>query len=153
MRSSAFLSHAAAGVAGAALTLVAAAALGLLAGREATVPSDLNKRLAAREKAQAQQTAVSDKLATADKRLSVLMPGLEEQAKAVAALKSEQAKLAADAKALESRIAAPETGDRLAKLETAVAALAPDKAGSTPAAERLAARLADVERLSGETGE
>jgi hypothetical protein len=154
VRSSTFLSHAAAGVAGAALMLAVALALGLLAARQATIPSDLARRLAAMEKAQAQQTAipaaVTDKLAAADKRLS----GLEEEARGIATIKSEHAKLAADAKALQARVAAPDVAERIAKLEAAVAALSGDaKSGSVPLAEQLAARLADVERLSGEAGE
>jgi hypothetical protein len=153
IRSNALLSHAAAGVAGAALTLVVAGLLGLLPVRQAGLSSDVAQRLAALEQAQARQAtlpaAVADKLAAADKRLS----GLEEQAKAVTAIKGELARLAAEAKALQAQVSAPDTAQRIAKLETALEkALAPLSAdgGNGPAA--LMARLADVERLSGEAG-
>jgi hypothetical protein len=154
IRSNAFLSHAAAGVAGAALTLAVAALLGLLPARQAGLAPDAARRLAALEQAARQPilpAAIADRLAAADKRLS----GLEqEQAKAIAALKSEQARLAGEAKALQAQVSAPETAERIAKLETALekalAAHPADGAAGTPAA--LAARLADVEKLSGEAG-
>jgi hypothetical protein len=154
IRSNAFLSHAAAGVAGAVLTLAVAGLLGLLGllpGRPA-LPPDLARRLAALEQARPPTVpaALTDTLAATDKRLS----GLEEQAKAIAALKSEQARLAGEAKALQSRVDAPEMAERVAKLEAAlekaVAALAADGPAGSPAA--LAAKLADVEKLAGEAG-
>jgi hypothetical protein len=156
VRNSAFLSHAAAGAAGAALTLAVAGLLGLLAGRQA-VPPDVARRLAALEQAQEQiktrppalPAAVTDKLAAADKRLA----SLEDQANAIAALKSEQAKLAAETKALQARAATPELHERIAKLETALAALAGSAgAAGAPGADKLAARLAEVEKLSDEAG-
>jgi hypothetical protein len=91
---------------------------------------------------------VTDKLVAADERLA----SLEAQTKAIAALKSEQAKLAAEAKTLQARAAAPEIAERIAKLETALAALSAGTGTSTPGAEKLAARLADVEKLSDEAG-
>jgi hypothetical protein len=148
-----WLSHAVAGAAGAALTLAVAGLLGLLAGRQA-LPPDAARRLAALEQAQEQTktpalpAAVTDKLAAADERLA----SLEAQTKAIAALKSEQAKLAAEAKTLQARAAAPEIAERITKLETALAALSAGTGTSTPGAEKLAARLADVEKLSDEAG-
>jgi hypothetical protein len=153
IRSNAFLSHAAAGVAGAALTLAVAALLGLLPARQAGLSPDVARRLAALEQAQARPPtlpgAVTDKLAAADKRLA----SLEEQAKAIAALKSEQTKLAADAKTLQARVSAPEIAERIGKLETALAALPADGVNAgTAGAEKLAAKLADVGKLSIEAG-
>jgi hypothetical protein len=153
IRSNAFLSHAAAGVAGAALTLVVAAVLGLLPARQAGLPQDAARRLAALERARAQQptlpAAVTDRLAVADKRLA----SLEEQTKAIAALKSEQMRLAAEAKTLQARASAPDVAERIGKLETALAALSPPGVNVGAAdAEKLAAKLADVEKLSAEAG-
>jgi hypothetical protein len=149
VRGNAFLSHAAAGVAGATATLAVAGLLGLLAGRQAAIPPDAARRLAALEKAAAQQSALpaafTGQLAAADKRLSVL----EEQAKAIAALRNEQAKLAADAKALQTRIASTDATERVAKLEAAVTALSADPK-SADAPERLEAKLADLERRAAE---
>lgn len=153
VRSSAFMSHAAAGVVGAAVMLAVAGLLGLLWVRQAAVPADLARRLAALEQAQARQAAVpaalADRLAAADQRLSAL----EAQAKAIAALKSEQAALAADTRDLQSRVANPETAERLAKLEAALAAVSAEaNSAGAPTAAGLAATLAEVERLSGEAG-
>jgi hypothetical protein len=150
IRGHAFLSHAAAGVAGAALTLAVAGLLGLFPARLSSIPPDVARRLAVLEQAQARQpllpAALADKLAAADKRLSDLE---HEQAEAIAVLKGEQAKLAAEAKALQGHVSAQDTAERIAKLEKALATLSTDSA-NTPAADRLAAKLADVERLSGE---
>jgi hypothetical protein len=158
--SNAHLSHAAAGVVGAALTLVAAGVLGLLAGRQTSIAQEMARRLAALEQqaqAQARQPAppagFADKLAAADKRLS----SLEEQANAVAALQSEQAKLVAEAKALRARLGAPDTAERIARLERGLAALSGDGAGGGKAdpagVARLTARLAELEKSAGEAGE
>ena len=158
--SNAHLSHAAAGVLGAALTLAVAGVLGLLAGRQTSVAPDMARRLAALEQqaqAQARQPALSagfaDKLAAADKRLS----SLEEQARAIAALKAEHARLASEAKELQTRIGAPDTAERIARLETGLAALSGDGAVGgkvdTQGVARLAARLAELEKGAGEAGE
>ena len=149
VRSNAFPSHAAAGVAGAALTLAVGGLLGVLArsGGERVAP-DIAKRLATVEKALLQRPAlpedVTAQLDAADARLDQA----EERAAAA------QAKAAADAKALEGRIASTGATERIAKIETALAALAPDdKPGGTPLTERLASQLADVEKLSAEASE
>jgi hypothetical protein len=135
-RNHAFLSHAAAGVAGAALTLALTALLGLIGpGGE----RDLAKRLATVEKALQQRPAlpgdVAARLAGADARFA----RLEGQ------LQAAQTKLSADAKAIEARIAASDMTERTAQLEAALASLTADKPGS--------ARLADVEKLLGEASE
>jgi hypothetical protein len=150
-RSHTFASHLAAGVAGAALTLAVASLLGLMSGRQGGEAADTARRLAALERTAAQQSDAAGKLAAADRRLA----SLEERARAVAGLESAQARLAADERALEARLGAPEAAaERITKLEAALAALAAgDKPGGGPLAERLTARLADVERLSGEASE
>jgi hypothetical protein len=147
--SNTFPSHAAAGVAGAALTLAVGGLLGVLArsGGERLAP-DIAKRLATVEKTLLQRPALPDeataRLAAADARLNQVEERLE----------AAQAKAAADAKALEDRIPWAAVTERIAKLETALAALAPDdKPGGTPLTERLASQLADVEKLSTETSE
>jgi hypothetical protein len=126
-RNTSFLSHAAAGVAGALLTLAVAGLLGLLGAGQGgeRISGDLAVRLAAVEKALPQRPAVpaevTAKLAGADARLAKLEERLE----------AAQAKLAADAKALEARIPAPEMAARIGKLETDLASLsAGDKSGN-----------------------
>jgi hypothetical protein len=146
VRNATFLSHAAAGVAGATLTLAVAgllALLGLLGASQSgeRVSGDLTRRLAAVEKALPQlppaPADVTAKLAGNETRLA----RLEERVEAA------QAKLAADAQAIEARIPAPETTERtterLGKLEAAVAALsAGDKSGTARlAVDREVARL------------
>ena len=122
-RNSTFLSHAAAGVVGAMLTLAVAGLLGLLGGER--VSGDLAMRLAAVEKALPQRPAVpgevTAKLAGAEARLAKLEERLE----------AGQAKLAADAKALEARIPTAEVTERIGKLEAALANLSvEDKSGN-----------------------
>ncbi len=138
-RNSTFLSHAAAGVAGAALTLAFAGLLGLL-GAGQGLERDLARRLAAVERTLQQRPAlpgdVATKLAGTDARFAKL----EEQ------LQAAHAKLAADAKAIEARVASSDTTERIAKLEAGLASLSADnKPGDT--------KLADVEKLAGEASE
>jgi hypothetical protein len=135
-RNSTFLSHAAAGVAGAVLTLAATGLLGLLGGgREGDrVPPDLATRLAAVEKALPQRPAlpgpalgdVAAKLTGTETRLAKLEERVE----------TAQARLAADARALEARMPAPDVAERVAKLEAAIASLSAEesKSGNTKAA-------------------
>jgi hypothetical protein len=79
---------------------------------------------------------------------------LEERARAIGELADAQAKLAAQTRALEARVAAPALTERIAKLESALAALsASDKSGRVALAEGLAAKLADIERLADRAGE
>jgi hypothetical protein len=140
-RSSSFLSHAAAGVAGAAVTWAAIGLLGLLAGQGSErVGSDLARRLATVEKALAQGPVLPEnlpaRLTAADTRLGKL----EERAAAA------EAQRAADSKAFASSSAASDLAERIAKLEAAVAAL--------PAGDKTAgASSADVEKLAAEAGE
>src|SRR5262245_911670 len=154
VQSNAFLSHVAAGVAGAVLTLAAAALIGLFTGadRGARLSADLSKRLAAVEqgvekRAAAAASDVGAKLGATDARVAKL----EERARAVAGLADAQAKLAADAKALEARVAAPELAERVAKLEAALAG--DDKSGRAALAQDLAARIAQLEKVAGQAGE
>jgi hypothetical protein len=141
-RSSTFLSHAAAGVAGAALTLAVGGLLGLLGAGQGgeRVASNLATRLAAVEKAQQQRPAlpgdVAAKLAGTETRLAKL----EERVDVA------HARLAADAKAIEARMPSPDVSDRIAKLEAALAALT---AADKPANARGAADQ-DVAQLKGE---
>ena len=131
-RDSTFLSHAAAGVAGAALTLAVGGLLGLLGAGQGgeRAASNLAVRLAAVEKAQHQRPAlpgdVTTKLAGTETRLAKL----EERVDAA------HARLAADAKAIEARMPSPDMSDRIAKLEAALAALT---AAGKPASARVAA--------------
>lgn len=157
-QSNTFLSHVAAGVTGAVLTLLASSLLGLFSASETGVERpapDTAKRLAAIEQAMRQRAStpasdVTAKLAAADTRLA----GLEDQARTVAALSEAQAKLAAETKALEARSSSPEYVNRLAKLETALAALsAGDQSGRGPQAAALATKLADLEKLANDAGE
>jgi hypothetical protein len=140
VRSDGFLSHAAAGVAGAALTLAVASALGLFAGgqRGERASPDVAARLAAVEKTLQRPAAPPDgltaKLAAAETRLAKL----EEQAQAL------QGRVAADLKSIDARIAAAGVTERLAKLEAALAALS---------REDKSARIANVEKLAGEASE
>jgi hypothetical protein len=149
-----FLSHVAAGVAGAVLTLLASALFGLFSGGDQPSP-DIAKRVASLEQAARQRAAapagdLAHKLAAAETRLATL----EDRTRGVAALGDAQAKLAAETKALEARIGSPELADRLAKLETALASLAAgDPSGRGPQAASLAAKLAELERLAGDAGE
>jgi hypothetical protein len=152
---SAFLSHVAAGVAGAVLTLAAAGLLGLFAiGDRGRLSADLSKRLATVEQALEKRTALANdvgaKLAAADSRVA----NLEDRTRTVADLADAQAKLAADTKALEARIAVPELAERVAKVEAALTALASDgKSGRIGLAEDLVTRLAELEKLAGEAAE
>jgi hypothetical protein len=133
------LSHMAAGVAGAALTLAASALVWLLtagAGGE-RVPPDLGKRLATIEKTLAQRPALPDdakaKLAAAETRLAKI----EERVQAA------HAKLAAETQALDARLSAQDATERIGKLEAALAARPAGEPATTTAA-------ADMAKLAGE---
>lgn len=156
-QSNTFLSHVAAGVAGALLTLIAAALFGLFSGTDGggqgqQVAPDVARRLVALEKAVSQRPApatgdVAAKLAATEARLK----GLEDQARALVALGEAQTKLASDTKALAARVPPPELADRVAKVETAlVAASAGDPSARGPQSAALAGKLADLEKLAGE---
>ena len=105
-QSNTFLSHVAAGVAGAILTFAASALFGLLTGTidRGPISPEVEKRLAELEQLIRQRPAVAvtgelaAKLAQTDTRLK----GLEEQTRAVPALGDTQAKLAANLKSLEA---------------------------------------------------
>lgn len=152
VQSNTFLSHVAAGVAGAVLTLAAAALLGLFAAGDngGRLSAELSERLAAVEQAlQKRAAAVADdvgaKLAATDARVA----NLEERAQAVADLAEAQARLAEDAKALKARVDSPALTERVDKLETVLAALsAADKSGRAELAEGLAAKLSGLEKLA-----
>jgi hypothetical protein len=140
VRGNGLLSHAAAGVAGAVLTLAVGSALGLFAGGqrgERALP-DIAARLAAVEKTLQRPAARPDgltaKLAAAESRLGKL----EEQTQAL------QGKVAGELKSIDVRIAAAGITERLAKLEATLAALS---------GEDKSARFADVEKLVGEASE
>jgi hypothetical protein len=155
VRSRQFLSHVAAGVAGAALVLVASGLIGLIASGGGRVPPEVSARIAAVEKAVEKRTSaladdVVGKLGAANARLAQL----EQRARTLAQVAEAQAKLAVEAKELEARIAAPALAERLAKLEAALAALsADDKSGRVAIAEGLAAKLAEIEKLAARVGE
>lgn len=152
-----FLSHMAAGVAGALLTLIVAGLFGLLGGTQTAtpgVPVDVGRRLAALEQKTAQlpasATDIPNKIASAEARVKAL----EERTATLPALSEAQTKLAAQTKALEGRQGAPELAARLAKLETAIAALgSTGKAGSGAGSETLAAKLGDIEKLASDASE
>ncbi|HEX5999807.1 MAG TPA: hypothetical protein VFZ16_10490 [Hyphomicrobiaceae bacterium] len=152
-RNGAFLSHVAAGMVGAALTLITAIFWGLPTGAPAVDTADQARRLAAAETTLAQQAASlpangAIRLAAAEQRLA----RIEEQAKAIASLREAQARLAAEAKA-RGGMPPPAVMDRIAKLESALATVASErKAGNAPS-EQLVARLTAVEeRLSVQAG-
>jgi hypothetical protein len=154
--SNTFLSHVAAGAAGAVLTLAAAGLLGLFAGGDrGRLSGEVSKRLAAVEQALEKRDAalgndLRAKLAAAETRVA----GLEQRTRTVAGLADAQARLAADTKALEARLAAPELAERVAKVEAALTALAgDDKSGRIGLGEDLATRLAGVEKLAGKAAE
>ena len=155
--SNTFLSHVAAGVAGAVLTMVVGSLFGLFGGGSPGgqgVPADVSRRLAVIEQKAAQLPAassdVSGKLTSTEARVKTL----EDRTANVAAMADAQAKLAAQAKALESRVGSPELLGRLTKLETAMAALAANgKAGNGPQSDLLSGKLADLEKLATEAGE
>jgi hypothetical protein len=138
-RNSTFLSHAVAGVAGAALTLAITGLAGLLSGGqggERMLP-DLARRLAAVETSQHQRPVspgdVTAKLTGTETRLAKL----EERVEAG------QAKLAANAKAIEARMPAPDMAERVAKLEAALAArsIADESGNAKLAADQDVAQL------------
>ena len=153
-RSNNFLSHVAAGVAGAVLTVAAGALFGLFADRSGRLPPEVSKRLAAvgealEKRAGALTDDVGAKLAAANARVT----RLEEQARTVAEIADGQTKLAQQTKALEARVAAPALTERIAKLEAALAALsAADKSGRVTLAEGLTAKLAEIEKLADQAG-
>ena len=154
--SNTFLSHVAAGIVGAVLTLVAATLFGLVSrdgigGRQ--IGPNVEQRLATLEQTLRQRTTtssgdVASKLAQTDTRLK----GLEDQSRAIAALSDTQSKLAATIKSLETRSSSPEYINRLAKLETALAALSAGDKSGTPAAA-LADKLTELEKLVGDATE
>jgi hypothetical protein len=146
-QSNTFLSHVAAGVAGAVLTLAAGALLGLFAGGGSSadrMQADMSKRLASVEQTVKQRPAppadLTAKLAATDARVA----SLEERARVVAKLSDAQAKLAADTKALEERVGAPDLGERLTRLEAAIGALSAGDQTSGSARAALAAKLAEL---------
>jgi hypothetical protein len=120
-RNNTFLSHAAAGVAGAVLALAVTGLvwglLGLLGGRQVGESADLTKRLAAVEKALPQRPALPADVATKLAGTETRLAKLEERVEAG------QARLAADAKAIEARVPPPDVAERVAKLEAAIAPL------------------------------
>ena len=132
VRNSTFLTHAAAGVVGAVVTLAATGLLGLLGGgREGDrVPPDLAMRLAAVEKALPQRPTLPGDVAAKLTGTETRLAKLEER------VETAQARLAADAKALEARMPARDAADRVAKLEAAIAAFSAEesKSGNTKAA-------------------
>jgi hypothetical protein len=141
---------------GAVLTLATVGLIGLVAGGDGgRQASELSKRLATVEQALEKRSAalandVGSKLAAADKRVA----SLEERTRTVADLAESHAKLAADTKALEARVAGPELVERLAKVETALTAIAgDDKSGRIGLAEDLSAKLAELEKLAGQAAE
>jgi hypothetical protein len=140
-RNSSFVSHAAAGVAGAALILAVGGALGLMdRGQGGGVPPDLVRRLAAVETALAQRPALPGDLAAKLTGAQARLARLEERFEAA------QAKHAADAKALEARVSSPDMAERIGKLEAATASLSGEGKPGT-------ARLADMEKLAGEASD
>jgi len=151
-----FLSHVAAGVAGALVTLVVGGLFGLLGGGSPggqSVSADVGRRLAAIERKAAQLPAapsdVAGKLASTEARVKTL----EDRSANVTALADAHAKLATQAKALESRVASPELLGRLTKLETSMAALAANgKTGDGLQSNALSGKLADLEKLATEAG-
>ena len=153
--SNSFLSHIAAGVAGAVLTLIAAALFGLFPpgdGGDTQGSSDIAKRLAALEQAARQRPTpaagdVVAKFAATDNRIK----SLEDQARAISALSAAQAKLAAEIKALDARGGSPELVERLGKMEAALAqASTGDPAARGAPAVAVTAKLTDIEKLAGE---
>ncbi|HEX5958432.1 MAG TPA: hypothetical protein VFY92_07230 [Hyphomicrobiaceae bacterium] len=153
VRNGAFLSHAAAGMAGAALTLFIAMLWGLPTGAPAVDTADQARRLAAAETALAQQSASlpangAARLAAAEQRLAKV----EEQAKAIALLRETQTKLAADSKA-QRGMPSSAVMDRIAKLELALETVASERKTDNAPSGQLVARLAAVEeRLSAQAG-
>lgn len=145
VRSNTFLSHMTAGVAGAVLILAMTSVLGLFTVREGNdrIVADANRRLAAVEKSLLQRPALPEevqaKLVANDARLAKL----QEQVQAA------QAKLAADAKALDARVPPPGVMERIAKLETDLAALPADgKATGLPDLEKLASEASEAKSAS-----
>jgi hypothetical protein len=142
-----FLSHVAAGVAGAVLTLAIAAVFGLFegGGSDGTKSTpDMAKRLAAVEQAVKQRPAPTSEVTAKISATEARVASLEERARTIAALSDAQAKLAADSKALEERIGSGDLGGRLSKLEAAVGALATGDQTSDTARAALAAKLAEL---------
>lgn len=156
--SNTFLSHVAAGVAGAVLTLAVGAMFGLFSGAAPrsgqAVPEELSRRLAAVEQRVSKPGAMPGDLAGQLAKSEARLKSLEERAAAIPALTEGQAKLAALAKALENRSGSPELVSRLAKLETSLAALAAaGKGGSGADADALNSKLAEIEKLAADTGQ
>ena len=143
----AMATHVGAGVAGGIVTLGAAALFGLLSSDGQQVAPDASKRIAALEDQLRQRPAANDvnaKLTQAENRLK----SLEDQTRTVAALNDAQSKLAANVKALEGRGSSPEVTNRLAKIETTVAALSGnDRSGQSAA---LADKLTTLEKQVGD---
>jgi hypothetical protein len=150
------LSHLAAGVAGAVLTLFAADALApqLGFGRappEAAQVNDLQSRLSALERtlsaAAAGRTEIAQKLAAAEAQLGQV----EDLGRKVTALGETQSKLANEAKLLQDSQSGKETDARMARLEDTLKQLAasanddPQGAGRVAQFAVIAAKLADLE--------
>ena len=151
-----FLSHTAAGIAGALLVLLAAPFIPGL--QSDTTPSpDVTRRLAALEQAtqKAAQPAISPELA---KRLAAIEDGigtLKTITPAVQSLGEGQIRLDAEAKALKSQFAqrtgAGSDAERVARMEERLSALAaaalsdPKGAGPIPQLAQITGRIADLE--------
>lgn len=153
-----FLSHVAAGVAGAVVTLAVGALLGLFftgsSGGGQAVPADVSRRLAAIEQKVAQPGAMPGDVAGQFAKSDARLKSLEDRAAVIPGLTEGQAKLAAQAKALESRSGSPELVGRLAKLETSMAALAAGgKPGDGANAEALTVKLAEIEKQAADASE
>jgi hypothetical protein len=154
VQSNTFLSHVAAGVAGAVLTLIVATLFGLLpvsdGGSQQGSP-ELAKKVAALETAMRQRQAapagdVAAKLTAAEGRLK----SLEDQARTIPDLAKAQAKLAADTKALEGRAGSPELTERLVKIEQALASAASGDPARGAQGTAIADKLSELERIAGE---
>lgn len=142
-----FLSHVAAGVAGAVLTLAIAAVFGLFEGGGPAgdkTQSDVAKRLAVVEQAVKQRPAPASEVTAKISATEARVASLEERARTIATLSDAQAKLAADSKALEERVGSGDLGTRLSKLEAAIGALATGDQTSDTARAALAAKLAEL---------
>ena len=140
-------------MAGAVLTLIAAALFGLFPageGGDTQGSSDIAKRLAVLEQAMRQRPA--RRRATWRPSSPPRIAGiksLEDQARAISALSAAQAKLAAEIKTLDARTGSPELVERLGKIEAALAeASGGDPAARGPQGVAITAKLADVEKLA-----
>jgi hypothetical protein len=164
-----FFTHAASGVAGALVALIATTAFGPMLGlmgdpSTATATAEtraLTERLAALEKAPARAAAgasvpadIAQKLAAAEARIAKM----EETAKSVATLSAAQAKFAIETQALDEKItkqsAVSDVGGRIGKLEEQLGAIAaaasdPARTGRVPQLAQITGKLADLEAALG----